>query len=63
MKTFWLTFGKREHAIVQTMRAKVEKSDSIPSSDNVEVSLDASETSLVVEFVYEPTMPGVPVLM
>ena len=63
MKTFWSNLGKREGRYRSNYgRAKVEKSGFNPPSDNVEVSLDASETSLVVEFVYEPTMPGVPVL-
>ena len=64
MKTFWSNLGKREGTLsLKLWESKGgEEWTQSPPSDNVEVSLDASETSLVVEFVYEPTMPGVPVL-
>ena len=64
MKTFWSNLGKREGTLSLKLWESKGGEEWIqsPPSDNVEVSLDASETSLVVEFVYEPTMPGVPVL-
>ena len=64
MKTFWSNLGKREGTLSLSLwesKGGDEWAQS-PPADNVEVTLEASATSVVVEFVYEPSLPGVPVL-
>ena len=64
MKTFWSNPGKRGGSIDISlwMNSGGESWSQSPPSDSVELFLEPGSNSVVVDMIFEPSLPGVPVL-
>ncbi|MFL2954674.1 MAG: hypothetical protein ACJZ56_04455, partial [Candidatus Thalassarchaeaceae archaeon] len=64
VKTFWSNPGKRGGSIDVSLWQNNggESWSQSPPSDSVELFLEPGSTSVVVDMIFEPSLPGVPVL-
>ena len=64
VKTFWSNPGKRGGSIDVSLwqNSGGESWSQSPPSDSVELFLEPGSTSIVVDMIFEPSLPGVPVL-
>ena len=64
VKTFWSNPGKRGGSIDISlwMNSGGESWSQSPPSDSVELFLEPGSNSVVVDMIFEPSLPGVPVL-